>query len=102
MRRGGEKRLHHGFDLRRAQGLEIHADSQLFKFLARFGGHGVSGHDRDRNLRLQYLAGSSVNLHIGDRIYRDILRYRVFPEDLFVGSATSMWGLRQAIEGPRE
>jgi spermidine synthase len=58
--------------------------------------------NRDRNLRLQYLAGSSVNLHDGNRIYHDILGYRTFPDDLFVGSATTLWGLRQAIEGARE
>jgi spermidine synthase len=58
--------------------------------------------NRDRNLRLQYLAGLSVNLHDGDRIYHDIRRYRTFPDDLFAGSATTLWGLRQAIEGARE
>jgi spermidine synthase len=58
--------------------------------------------NRDRNLRLQYLAGSSMNLHDGDRIYHEILRFRTFPDDLFVGSSTTLWGLRQAIEGARE
>jgi spermidine synthase len=58
--------------------------------------------NRDRNLRLQFLAGLSTNLHDGDRIYHEILRYRTFPDDLFVGSSTSLWGLRQAIEGARE
>jgi spermidine synthase len=58
--------------------------------------------NRDRNLRLQYLAGLHVNLHEGDSIYHEILRYRVFPEDLFAGSSTMLWGLRQAIEGARE
>ena len=58
--------------------------------------------NRDRNLRLQYLAGLSMNRHDGNRIYHDILRYRTFPEDLFVGTSTTLWGLRQAIEGARE
>ena len=58
--------------------------------------------NRDRNLRLQYLAGLSVNLHNGDRIYHDILQHRVFPDDLFTGSATTLWWLRQAILGARE
>jgi spermidine synthase len=58
--------------------------------------------NRDRNLRLQYLAGLSINLHEGDAIYRDILRYRTFPDDLFAGSATTLWWLRQALEGARE
>ena len=58
--------------------------------------------NHDRNLRLQYLAGLGVNLHDGDRIYHEILQYRTFPDDLFVGSSTTLWGLRQAIEGARE
>jgi spermidine synthase len=58
--------------------------------------------NRDRNLRLEYLAGLSLNLHDGDRIYHDILEYRTFPEDLFIGTPTTLWGLRQAIEGARE
>jgi len=58
--------------------------------------------NRDRNLRLQYLAGLGVNLHDGDRIYRDIISYRTFPNDLFAGSPTTLWSLRQAIEGARE
>ncbi|HEX7796033.1 MAG TPA: fused MFS/spermidine synthase [Vicinamibacterales bacterium] len=58
--------------------------------------------NRDRNLRLQYLAGSSLNVHDGDRIYRDIVSYRIFPDDLFVGNSTTLWSLKQAIEGARE
>jgi len=58
--------------------------------------------NRDRNLRLQYLAGSSLNVHDGDRIYRDIVSYRTFPDDLFVGTSTTLWSLKQAIEGARE
>jgi spermidine synthase len=58
--------------------------------------------NRDRNLRLQYLAGLSMNVHDGDRIYRDIVSYRTFPDDLFVGSSTMLWSLKQAIEGARE
>jgi spermidine synthase len=58
--------------------------------------------NRDRNLRLQYLAGSSLNVHDGDRIYRDIVSHRSFPDDLFVGTSTTLWSLKQAIEGARE
>ena len=58
--------------------------------------------NRDRNLRLQYLAGFGVNLHQGDAIYQDILQYRVFPEDLFIGSTETVWRLHQAIMGARE
>ena len=53
----------------------------------------------DRNLRLQYLAGGGFNQHAGARIYADMLRYRVFPDDLFAGSSQN---IREAIEGPKE
>jgi spermidine synthase len=44
--------------------------------------------NRDRNLRLQYLAGLGLNLYQADVIYSDMLRYVTrMPEDLFVASA---------------
>jgi spermidine synthase len=58
--------------------------------------------NRDRDLRLQYLAGLGLNLHVGRSIYAGMLRYRRFPADLFTGSEQRLWDLRQAIEGPRE
>ncbi len=42
--------------------------------------------NRDRNLRLQYLAGLGLNLYESDQIYQQILSYRQYPEDLFVAS----------------
>jgi spermidine synthase len=56
--------------------------------------------NRDRNLRLQYLAGLGFNMQAGSRIYADILKYRTFPWDLFIGS--SLETLRETMEGPRE
>ena len=53
--------------------------------------------NRDRNLRLQYLAGLGLNLYESDSIYSEILRYKKFPEDLFSGSDASMRQLREAI-----
>ncbi len=50
---------------------------------------------RDRNLRLQFLAGLGVNLYEADAIYRDMAAYRTFPDGLFVGSPRTM-GLLQA------
>jgi spermidine synthase len=41
----------------------------------------------DRNLRLQYLAGISVNSYMEAEILNGILKCYKFPEDLFVGSA---------------
>ncbi|HJX54031.1 MAG TPA: fused MFS/spermidine synthase [Polyangia bacterium] len=42
--------------------------------------------NHDRDLRLQYLAGFQLNLYQGEPIYREILKTRKFPGDLFVGS----------------
>ncbi len=43
--------------------------------------------NRDRNLRLQYLAGLGLNLYQADVIYADMLRYvSKMPDDLFVAS----------------
>jgi spermidine synthase len=42
--------------------------------------------NRDRNLRLQYLAGMGMNLYEADAIYREMTQYRTYPEGLFTGS----------------
>jgi spermidine synthase len=50
--------------------------------------------NRDRNLRLQYLAGLGLNLYHGDMIYRTILAYRRPPDGVFSGSdqmKTLLW-----------
>src|SRR6185436_8116763 len=46
--------------------------------------------NHDRDLRLQYLAGLGLNLYQSDAIYRDILRYKKFPDGLFSGSEPTM------------
>lgn len=51
---------------------------------------------RDRNLRLQYLAGMGVNLYEADAIYRDMAQYRTYPEGLFTGSPYSLSMLQAA------
>jgi len=53
--------------------------------------------NRDRNLRLQYLAGLGMLHHMEDEIYQQILGYRVFPEDLFLASEQSRAALRLAM-----
>jgi spermidine synthase len=53
--------------------------------------------NRDRDLRLQYLAGMGLNQYQSGRIYADIVRYRRFPEDLFTGSAALKQSLRAAL-----
>jgi spermidine synthase len=52
--------------------------------------------NRDRNLRLQFLAGMGMNLYEADRIYRDMAQYRTFPEGLFTGSPARMAQLMAA------
>ena len=53
--------------------------------------------NRDRNLRLQYLAGMANTAFQADSIYDAILSYRTFPEDLFVGDDGARAALREAL-----
>jgi spermidine synthase len=54
--------------------------------------------NRDRNLRLQYLAGLGLNLNKADEIYRAMSVASRYPEDLFTGSDATLQALRVAIE----
>jgi spermidine synthase len=54
--------------------------------------------NRDRNLRLQYLAGLGLNLYESGPIYSEILRYRKFPDDLFIGKPATISALRAGIQ----
>ncbi len=42
--------------------------------------------NRDSNLRLSYMAGWGIDSQLADAIYRDMLRFRKVPSDLFTGS----------------
>jgi spermidine synthase len=53
--------------------------------------------NRDRNLRLQYLAGMGLNLYEGGQIYDAMLAYRTFPEGLFVGPEPARQALRRRL-----
>ncbi|HJX63967.1 MAG TPA: fused MFS/spermidine synthase [Polyangia bacterium] len=53
--------------------------------------------NRDDNLRLQFLAGFGMNVDQRAEIYRGILAFRHYPEDLFVGSPGNLNVLRAAI-----
>jgi spermidine synthase len=53
--------------------------------------------NRDRNLRMQYLAGLGLNLDDAAAIYAGLLAYRRFPEDLFVSAEGRVDSLREAI-----
>jgi spermidine synthase len=50
----------------------------------------------DRNLRLQYLAGLSVNSYVSGDLLEDILTHYRFPEALFRGREKAMATLREA------
>ena len=51
----------------------------------------------DRDLRLQYLAGLSLNVNGAEFIYDDMLLHRRFPEGLFIGSDARKQALRKAL-----
>jgi spermidine synthase len=55
--------------------------------------------NRDNNLRLQFLAGLGMNIDQRSEIYQGILKYRRYPEDLFVGSPERLQVLRTGIFG---
>jgi spermidine synthase len=54
--------------------------------------------NRDRNLRLQYLAGLGLDLEQSGQIYLEMLQYARFPEGLFIGSPSSVQAIRAAID----
>src|SRR5215468_6720580 len=56
--------------------------------------------NRDRNLRLQYLAGMSLNTYTADPIYINMTAHSRYPENLFVGSDATLDALRRAIHFP--
>ncbi len=53
--------------------------------------------NRDRNLRLQYLAGRGLNLYKADVIYADMLNYSRAPDAIFTGSEDLRQDLLQKI-----
>jgi spermidine synthase len=54
--------------------------------------------NRDRNLRLQYLAGLGAHLYQSGPIYAEMLAYRTLPQDLFVGSEALKTAVLAGIE----
>ncbi len=57
--------------------------------------------NRDRNLRLQYLAGMGLNLYQPDAIYSDMLYYRRFHKELFTGADEWNEALKFALDRQR-
>ncbi|HSA54056.1 MAG TPA: fused MFS/spermidine synthase [Gemmatimonadaceae bacterium] len=57
--------------------------------------------NRDRTLRLQYLAGMGANRHQSERIYDEILSHRSFPESIFRADPVRTQLLRNFLLGWR-
>lgn len=57
--------------------------------------------NRDVNLRLQYLAGMSLNRALAGSIYGEIQKRSPFPEGLFVGSPTRLEALKKVFDAWR-
>jgi spermidine synthase len=82
--------------------VEVHSASDL---LATYAGRAsdlapmLSGTpiNRDLNMRLQYIAGWGVNSVMSEPIYRQILSYRRFPEDLITGTGEPLEILRDVL-----
>jgi len=53
--------------------------------------------NRDRNLRLQYLAGLGLNVNAGPEIFQQITHSRQFPNDVFTGSPEAMQPIQQMV-----
>ena len=53
--------------------------------------------NRDRNLKLQYLAGLGVHLYQSDIIYAGMVRHAAYPEGTFTGSPEMLAQLRDAM-----
>ena len=57
--------------------------------------------NRDRNLRMQYLAGIGLNRDDSAAIYAEMLAYRRFPEDVFSSAEGRVDSLRETIRRER-
>jgi len=57
--------------------------------------------NRDRNLRMQYLAGFGLNLDDSAAIYAGMLAYARFPDDVFTSTEGRVDSLREAIRRGR-
>jgi spermidine synthase len=99
-----QERMHRGTPL--AQSLDEVGFKTVVSLLGTYAGQGAdlspwlsqAEINRDRNLRLQYLAGMGLNLDQAGSIYDQILSYRRYPEELFVGSDQRKQMLRLVID----
>jgi spermidine synthase len=56
--------------------------------------------NRDRNLRMQYLAGWSLHRDDAAQIYAGLIAHRRFPQDLFASRVGMLDSLRRALDRP--
>lgn len=56
----------------------------------------------DLNMRLQYLAGMGLNSLSAPEVYREILSYRKFPDDLLTGRGDGLNALRRLMGRPHK
>ncbi|MEO8483307.1 MAG: fused MFS/spermidine synthase [Acidobacteriota bacterium] len=54
--------------------------------------------NRDRNLRLQYLAGMGLNLYQSGPIYANMLQFARYPDQMFTGKPETLAALREGIQ----
>jgi spermidine synthase len=98
------ERMHR--DHRVAESLEEVGFRTVVSLLGTYAGQGselgpwLNGAEinRDRSLRLQYLAGMGLDVDQAGFIYDELLSYRRFPDKLFVGSDQRKQMLRLVIE----
>lgn len=57
--------------------------------------------NRDRDLRLQYLAGWGINSQMADVLYREMLSYRQNPSNIFAGKSTKVSDVVESVTGRR-
>jgi spermidine synthase len=57
--------------------------------------------NRDKNLRLQYLAGMGLNLYQSGPIYSEMIANTRFPENMFEGSPALIQAVRDGIQRAR-
>jgi len=58
--------------------------------------------NRDRDLKLQYMAGWGINSQAEHEIYMDMMKFRKMPKDMFFGTPERVGTLLQAIQaGPQ-
>ena len=83
--------------------------TSLLDLLSTYSGNGADLKDwlrdaqinRDRNLRLQYIAGEGLNHYQSEGIFDEIVSYRRFPDSLFVADEAWKDQLRSALMGWR-